>query len=345
MPRPAKPWYRKDRKMWTITLDGVQVPLGVRDPGDEAGAVAAWQALTTPVLTLPPPRPPTATATGSGEPPRTLAAVIAAYLACPDLDVSAKTRQRLRWSLGKFVAALGSVPVAALTARQIETALPTALSASSRHGAIGDLLVCLNWAGVTVSGKVRRPPKESRGADCVLTPTQYEVTRALATGDLKPLLVVLWETGCRPGEAAALTTENTDWGNSVARLKSHKTRRHTGRDRVIVLTPPAVEALSRQRERYGTGLLFRTTAGKRFCEQRINQRMQDIARRAGFPVMAYSFRHTFITRALEAGIPDAQVAAMVGHTSPAMIHQVYSHIGQNARLLKSLADGLSQRAG
>jgi integrase len=329
MPRPAKPWYRKSRSMWTITLDGVQTPLGVTDPSDELAAVVAWKNLTSSVTTAAP---------GAG---RTLREVVAAYLASPDLDVADSTRGRLRWSLGKFVAVLGDVPAASLTARQIETALPTHLSASSRHGAIGDLLGCLTWAGVTVAGKVRRPPKESRGADCVLTPGQFEVVKALASGDLRPFVVVLWETGCRPGEVAAATAENTDWKNSQVRLRGHKTRRYTGRDRVVVLTPVALDVLRAQRDRYGSGHLFRTTRGKPFGIQRVNQRFQAIAERAGFPAFAYMFRHTFITRALEAGYSDAQVAALVGHTSPAMIHRNYNHIAQNARLLKSLADNLS----
>lgn len=334
MPRPAHPWYRASRRTWFVNHDGTQTPLGIRDPNDEAGALAAWHALTAPVATTP-------VATGPAPPDRTLRQVVAAYLADPELRIADSTRTRLGWSLNKFLSVLGDAAITSLTPRQIETALPDTLSASSRHGAIGDLLGCLAWAGVTV-GKVRRPPKESRGADCVLTATQYEVVKALASGDLKPLIVVLWETGCRPGEASALTAENVDWKNAQARLKGHKTRRYTGRDRLLVLTPPAIDVLTRQKERHGTGLLFRATTGQAFDKQRINQRFQDIAKRAGFPVFGYMFRHTFINRALEAGYSDAQVAALVGHTSPAMIHANYNHLAENARLLKSLAESLSQ---
>lgn len=340
MPRPPRPWHHSARDWWYVTVNGKRTRLGVRGRDSEPDAHAAWQALLRAAETLKQVHQHYRPDPESGD-RHTLREVVAAYLASPDLRVCDATRVRLRWSLNHFAAVLGDSPITAITPRMVETALPETLSASSRHGAIGDLLGCLAWAGVVV-GKVRRPPKESRGADCVLTPTQYEVVRALAGGDLRPLVVVLWETGCRPGEAAALTAENVDWPNAVARLRAHKTRRHTGRDRLVVLTPPALAALEAQRARYGSGVLFRTSKGKPFDVQRVNQRFRHLAERAGFRIMAYSFRHTFITRALEAGVPDATVAALVGHTSTATIHKHYSHVGENVRLLREQAERVSR---
>lgn len=340
MPRRPRPWHCTERDWWYVTIDGKRTRLGVRGDGPdaEAEAHAAWKQLlqaAQQLQTIGGSAPPAAP---DPRPRRTVPEIIAAYLAAPDLDLKDATRNRMRWSLGKFAAVIGDVPAEALTARQIETALPMTLSASSRHGAIGDLLTCLSWAGVRVPGRVRRPPKESRGADCVLTPEQYERVRTLATGDLRGLIVLLWETGCRPGEAAAITAEAVDWSAGMVRLTAHKTRRHTGRDRLIPLTLAAIEVLARQRAVYQTGHLFRTTRDKPFDKQRINQRFQDLARRAGFPVIAYGFRHSFATHALAAGISDSQVAALMGHTSTAMIHKHYSHIGEMIGLLKAAAE-------
>lgn len=343
MPRRSRPWHCTERNWWYVTIDGKRTRLGVRGdgPGAEAEAHAAWKQLlqaaqqlqTIGAVNLP--------AAPDPRTRRTVGEVIASYLTAPDLDVAATTRDRMRWSLAKFAAAVGDMPADALTARQVETALPAALSASSRHGAIGDLLTCLSWAGVRVPGRVRRPPKESRGADCVLTPEQYQRVQALATGDLRGLIVVLWETGCRPGEAAAMTAESVDWSAGVVRLKAHKTRRHTGRDRIIPLTPTALGTLDAQRATYRTGHLFRTTTGRPFDRQRVNQRFQDLARRAGFKVIAYGFRHSFATHALAAGVPEAHVAAALGHTSTAMIARHYGHVSEMMGVLKAAAARVS----
>jgi len=67
-------------------------------------------------------------------------------------------------------------------------------------------------------------------------------------------------------------------------------------------------------------------------------RFQRLSAKVGHHVTSYCFRHTFATRALLAGIPDVEVAAMLGHTSTAMVHRHYSHLAQQARRLQEAAD-------
>lgn len=45
----------------------------------------------------------------------------------------------------------------------------------------------------------------------------------------------------------------------------------------------------------------------------------------------HSLRHTFVTRAIEAGVPAPIVRALVGHASAAMTDR-YSHVGSAAVL-------------
>jgi integrase len=42
---------------------------------------------------------------------------------------------------------------------------------------------------------------------------------------------------------------------------------------------------------------------------------------------AYGFRHSFATDALSNGVPEAHVAALLGHSSTTMLHRHYSHVG------------------
>lgn len=53
----------------------------------------------------------------------------------------------------------------------------------------------------------------------------------------------------------------------------------------------------------------------------------------------------FATRALAAGESDAVVAALLGHSSTAMIHKHYSHLDGQARVLKDAAERVATRAG
>jgi len=45
-----------------------------------------------------------------------------------------------------------------------------------------------------------------------------------------------------------------------------------------------------------------------------------------------------------AGIPDAQVAALLGQTSTNMLSRHYNHVSANGRMLKDLASKLDEAA-
>ena len=53
--------------------------------------------------------------------------------------------------------------------------------------------------------------------------------------------------------------------------------------------------------------------------------------------MAYTFRHTFITDALEKGVPIASLAELAGHKGTRMISTIYSKLAQRRRHLSEMA--------
>ena len=65
----------------------------------------------------------------------------------------------------------------------------------------------------------------------------------------------------------------------------------------------------------------------------------DAARtKAGLPhAIAYGMRHSFATDALTNGVPDATVAALLGHTNTGMLHKHYSHLTAQAGVLRNAA--------
>ena len=53
--------------------------------------------------------------------------------------------------------------------------------------------------------------------------------------------------------------------------------------------------------------------------------------------IAYGYRHGFATDALAAGVPDAHVAELLGHSSTAMLHKHYSHLATRVKVLTDAA--------
>lgn len=214
---------------------------------------------------------------------------------------------------------------------------------------------CLNWAAETrlipsnPLGKLRRPSARSRGAEALLGSTPQERSanhrRVLeaAPKSLRPLIVVMEATGCRPGELALATAAHFDPRRRALVFRaaqrsrrgeqSHKTA-SKDKDRLILLTGEALETVRRLAEHHPTGPMFRrrayTKAGERrekgWTGQAIADAFERIREKTGIPALtAYSYRHTFATAWLEDGRSIDLLAELLGNT-PAVIRDHYSHL-------------------
>lgn len=164
---------------------------------------------------------------------------------------------------------------------------------------------------------------------------------AKASPSFRQVLTLLHGTGCRPGELGSITAANFDPVNSIIRLEVHKNDRH-GKARLIFVPPEVGELLKELALRFPTGPLIRTSEGNAWTGRSITENMQKLKKAAGVKAMAYGYRHTFATDALGKGLPDAQVAALLGHSSTAMLHKHYSHLTSQAHVLR---DALSKVRG
>jgi integrase len=147
------------------------------------------------------------------------------------------------------------------------------------------------------------------------------------------------ETGCRPGEVAAVTAEQVDLKLGVWVFDEHKTAHKTGKPRVVYLSPAVLDLTRTLVVRYPTGPLFRGRGGRPFTRNGIRCRFRRL--RAKLPDLkaftAYSYRHTFTTDALTNGVGVAQVAELLGHTGTEMVMRHYQHLSQRVHHMRAAA--------
>jgi integrase len=161
---------------------------------------------------------------------------------------------------------------------------------------------------------------------------------AVAPGAIRDALAALHGTGCRPAELCKVEARHFDASAGAWLLHEHKTE-GSGKMRVILLPPGVVGLCKALAERHPAGPLFRDTKGKPLTPDRLRNWLFKTRRRLGLRrVIAYGYRHGLATDALAAGVPDAQVAELLGHSGTAMLHKHYSHLVAKARVLRGALD-------
>ena len=103
---------------------------------------------------------------------------------------------------------------------------------------------------------------------------------------------------------------------------------------MIYLSDEALAILREQQGEHPQGYLFRRPTGGRWTTHSITQKLARVRRLAGVKITAYCLRHSFATDALANGVPDAQVAALLGHSGTATLHRHYSHLTARSQALR-----------
>lgn len=348
MARVSKPWFRTSQGTWYCTMEGRKVSLKVRGRENEAEAVKAWHRLFAgmPLQASEMPRPspivPQAVPMVKAEAEAvSVEEVINGFLADCEGRVKQTTLRWYRDFLTPFQAKHGKLEAIGLTCPLAEAySRKPEWCETTRHDFLGTLVAAFRWAerakliDRTPLVGLRRPPQKSRGETALITAEEHSRLLSQAPPPFAMLLRVLWAVGCRPTEAASITAENFDAEAGLVRLAEHKTA-HKGKRRVLYLPPEIVALLRKQRKRHPQGALLRNRSGKPWTAWAITKAMSYCRERAGIPhAIAYGLRHSFATDALANGVPDAQVAALLGHSGTAMLHKHYSHLGARAQVLK-----------
>jgi integrase/recombinase XerD len=163
----------------------------------------------------------------------------------------------------------------------------------------------------------------------VLTPA--EVRRVLLACDTttakglrdRAILELLYATGLRHAEARALKLEDLDRKEREIVVRSGKGEK----PRIVPLARSAYEAVSAYLERGRAGLvtdhedsscyLFLTTRGRKTNDMTLHYVLSRLVARAGVKkhVSPHTFRRTFATSLLKAGVSVRHIQALLGHTS------------------------------
>lgn len=220
--------------------------------------------------------------------------------------------------------------------------------ATTRYDCLADLKQAMKWA--RDEGRIDKNPLESmklkKGAprDHVVSRQEYETLLFGAGGSkyagrhcrsFRPVLIALWLSGCRPNEIRRVRAEDFDGKRWT--IKHHKTAEKTKRPRQV-FCDPCLATLSRiAAHRRKSGPLFQPQKGERWEYRDMLQRFKRLKKKeksVDRKCVMYSFRHTWITNAMLAGLDVATVAAVTG-TSIRMIDQHYGHLSQHESHLEA----------
>jgi integrase len=329
MARRSQPHYWKSRDAWYATIRGKQIRLATGKDAKQEAWAEFHRAITDAGLDKPGVAPRIAV--------RTLCGL---FLDHVKVDRKPRTYDWYRRHLKSFVAAHGERIAADVRPYHVaDWAGSHGWGPSNRSGAITAVKAAFSWArkmGHLETDPVKdmsKPPPVRR--EKIISGEQSDRVLGGVSARFALLLEFLRESGARPGEGAALTAADVDWGRGVATLREHKTDGSTTKPRVIVLSARAREILQAQAGENPAGALFRNARGNPWSRNAMACAFRRLREKTGMgkEATAQAFRHRFATDAARQ-LPNTVVAALLGHKSTAMVDRVYTHIGDEVDTLK-----------
>jgi len=158
----------------------------------------------------------------------------------------------------------------------------------------------------------------------VLNPDEEKLYLLAASQPLQDIAVLMLETGMRPEEACRIRRENVNLGEGYVFIPFGKTK---AARRKLALSERAYNVLLHRindTEIKGEHLFPGRGEGDKPLVK-VNHAHTSAVKRSGVkPFVLYALRHTFATRAVEAGVDLVTLAAMLGHSRLAMVMR-YAH--------------------
>lgn len=259
MARHARPWFRKARGAWFVTIDGVQHNLGAQKKeaferfhqlmGQPRQRVVSSQALV---------------------------AVVDAFLDWVQRNRAADTFEWYRYRLQRFCCRFPDLRTTDLKPFHVQQWVDSypGLGRTSRRNYLRSVKRCCKWAvqqGYLSGNPVEHleVPTADRRETCISTEDYQRLLSLISDESLRDLVVITWETGCRPQESLRVEARHVDvehqrWVFPKSEAKGKR------QPRVVYLCEPAMEITRRLMEQFPTGVLFRNSQGRPWTPDAVN---------------------------------------------------------------------------
>ena len=320
MARKPKPWFRKERQRWFVTINGQQVNLGPNKKDAERRFHKLMAQRPQPITRC-----------------DSLVAIFDLFLDWTEKNRAEGTYDWYSQRLHEFARRVQTLRVNQLKVHHVESWIETKNSDGHKRGCVIAVSRALNWA--LKQGHIEKNPiahmEKPKAGKRELVITEEEFSQALKRANdqqFHDLLTFCWETGCRPQEAFNLEARHLELDQSRVFYPKEEAKNKT-RPRIIYLTDAALEIVQRLKLRYPHGKLFRNANGDPWNRNNVSCRFMRMKKHIGKNLCLYNFRHSFATRMLEAGVDSLIVAALMGHADLSMLGRVYAHLTQNPKNL------------
>jgi integrase len=255
-------------------------------------------------------------------------------------EVSKEWLQRVARTVERFNRANPSISCLKITPKIAVKWLGESPSAAYEHTEVSVLKSILRWA--VQQQRLSRNPLEamrlSKGGRREVTLSIAEHRKLVAATPsprIRAILWFAWYTGTRPGELRELRWEHISDDCTYATMRNHKTAKQTGKPRVIYFR--SILATILRKHRQDSGLVFLNARGGPWSKDAIVDAFSRLTKKTGIEATAYAYRHSYATRALEAGMSASDLAELLG-TSIEIISRNYAHLDKSKLRLANLAE-------
>ena len=269
MSRRSKPWFRKSRRSWFVTINGQQHNLGP----EKAEAYERFYELM---------RQPQEQKVAA----HSLAAIADAFLEWVQRQRSPETYEWYRYRLERFIRKYPQLRMSEVRPFHVENWVDEySFSVTSRRNYMRSVKRCLTWA--VKQGYIDRSPlaqlevPAASRKDVVVSQVEFaRLMTFVRNPSLADLMRVTWETGCRPQESLRVEARHVDLANHrwVIPKSESKTKRLV---RVVYLPDVAMEITQRLVQLNPTGTLFRNVSGEPWTTDAVNCAFLAIQHRMG----------------------------------------------------------------
>jgi len=321
MKKFPKPWFRPQRGVWYVTLDGKQHNLGP----DKDEAFQRYHELMS--------KPRERVLTDS------VASICDSFLEWVQKHQAPDT---YRWYKDRLQAILNAIPslrVSQLRPYHIQQFVDGLdVSGGTKRNYIRSIKRAMKWAeeqGYIEKSPIAhmKKPKQGRRDNVISEAEHKKLLELTKDQNFRDLLQFAYLTGARCAEILAIEDRHLDFENHrvVFPVDEEKMERIP---RIIYLNEEAEAILRRTNKE---GLLFRNTRGNPWTPDATNCRFSRLAKKIGKKFCLTDYRHTFATRLLTAGVDALTVSILLGHSGISTLSRVYQHINHdNSYLLKAM---------